>query len=287
VSDELDYDDELHPGEDLKEVKKKELGDLSVVVDDVHITYRVFGGKRGGTAGIKPSLVSRMLEAGRPKPPVTHVKAVRGVSFTARRGEAVAIVGHNGSGKSTLLRAVAGLLPPTSGTIYTASEPALLGVNAALMPKLTGERNIVVGGLALGLNYKEVQENVQNVADFAELGDFLYLPMNAYSSGMSSRLRFAISTITTPDILMIDEALGTGDAAFRAKSTERVEMVRENAGTIFFVSHSLAQVRKICTRALWLDQGKLVMDDDVEVVADAYEVFMRNRKKARSGGKVV
>jgi len=262
------------------------LGMESVVVDDVYVTYRVIGGKHGGTADLKPSLLRRALNAGRPSGTITHVEAVRGVSFVARKGESIAIVGTNGSGKSTLLRTVAGLIPPTKGRVFVASEPTLLGVNAALMPKLSGERNIMVGGLAMGLSASEVTARTPEVAQFAELGEFLYMPMNAYSSGMQSRLRFAISTIVTPDILMIDEALTTGDASFRKKSTARIEQVRDNAGTVFFVSHSLDAVRAMCTRALWLDKGKLIMDDDVDMVADAYDAFVKTRTNASAGAQL-
>ncbi|ACZ31600.1 ABC transporter related protein [Xylanimonas cellulosilytica DSM 15894] len=263
------------------------LGSPSVVVDDLHVTYRVFGGRKGGTVDEKPSLLTRAINAGRPKGgPISRVKAVRGVSFVARHGESIGILGTNGSGKSTLLRAVAGLLPPTTGRVFVSSEPALLGVNAALMPKLTGERNIMVGGLALGLNAAEVRERTPEVADFAELGDFLYMPMNAYSSGMASRLRFAISTIKTPDILMIDEALATGDASFRRKSTARIEKIRDNAGTVFFVSHSLGSVRAMCNRALWIEKGELVMDGDVDEVCDAYNAFVKSRKGASAGANL-
>jgi teichoic acid transport system ATP-binding protein len=263
------------------------LGKPTVIVDDVHVTYRVFGARQGGTVDHKPSLLTRALNAGRPKGgPITHVKAVRGVSLVAHEGESIGILGTNGSGKSTLLRAVAGLLPPTRGRVFTSAEPALLGVNAALMPKLTGERNIMVGGLAHGLSAREVRERTPAVAAFAELGDFLYLPMNAYSSGMQSRLRFAISTIVTPDILMIDEALATGDASFRKKSTERVEQIRDNAGTVFFVSHSLASVRAMCNRAIWIDKGVMVMDGDVDVVANAYHEYVESRKNASAGARL-
>ena len=142
------------------------------------------------------------------------MKAVRGITFSAKHGEAIGIIGVNGSGKSTLLRAIAGLIPPASGTVHVASSPALLGVNAVLMKDLTGERNIMIGALALGLTTKEVNERYQEIVDFADLGDFVNLPMKAYSSGMGARLRFAISASAVPDILMIDEALATGDAAF-------------------------------------------------------------------------
>lgn len=285
MTEEIDFEIDA---EDLpQKAERRTLGDPSVVVDDLHITYRVFGGRRGGTTAEKPSLLNRAINLGRPDTgPITQVKAVRGVSFVAHHGETIGIVGTNGSGKSTLLRAVAGLLPPTKGRVYVSAEPALLGVNAALMPKLSGERNIMVGGLALGLNATEVRERTPDVAAFAELGDFLYLPMSAYSSGMASRLRFAISTITTPKILMIDEALATGDAYFRKKSTARIESIREQAGTVFFVSHSLASVRAMCTRVLWIDKGVLVADGDTDEVCDAYHEFVQSRTNASAGARL-
>lgn len=282
-----DIDFEIDPSVLPKKVERKPLGPPSVIADDLYITYRVFGGRRGGTAKQRKSLWDKAISLGRPSTgPITHVPAVKGVSFVAHHGESVAILGTNGSGKSTLLRAIAGLLPPTEGRVYTSAEPELLGVNAAMLPRLTGERNIMIGGLALGLSSKEVRESVQHVADFAELGDFLYLPMTSYSSGMASRLRFAISTIRSPEILMIDEALATGDASFRKKSMARIEEIRESAGTVFFVSHSLASVRAMCTRALWIEKGVLVADGDVDEVADAYQEFVDRRTNASSGANL-
>ena len=285
MTEDIDY--EIDP-EDLPErVERKPLGPPSVVVDDLHITYRVFGARRGGTTRERTSLWDRAISLGRPDTgPITEVPAVRGVSFVAHHGESIGILGTNGSGKSTLLRAVAGLLPPTSGRVFTSAEPELLGVNAALLPRLTGERNIMIGGLALGMNAKEVRQNTPGVSEFAELGDFLYLPMSSYSSGMASRLRFAISTIRTPEILMIDEALATGDASFRKKSSARIEEIRAQAGTVFFVSHSLASVRAMCTRALWIDKGVLIADGDVDEVADAYHDFVEGRTDASSGAEL-
>jgi len=259
----------------------------SVIVNDLHVTYRVIGGRKGGTLNQKESLLNRLISLGRPTgTPINEVNAVRGISFVTYHGESIAILGTNGSGKSTLLQTIAGLLPPTSGSVYAMSEPALLGVNAALMPKLSGERNIMIGGLAIGLNEKQVRAKTKAVADFADLGDFVYLPMNTYSSGMASRLRFAISTMVEPDILMIDEALATGDATFRQRSTDRIEEIRSDAGTIFFVSHSLSSVRKMCTRAIWLDKGIIVMDGEVNAVADAYAAFVADTKRSSAGAKL-
>lgn len=261
-----------------------EIGAPSLLVDDVHITYRVFGAKRVGhaTGDKSGSVVSRVLRRGRRRPAaVREVKAVRGISFVAHHGESIGIVGINGSGKSTLLRAIAGLIPPAQGSVYVAGEPALLGVNAVLMGDLTGERNIMIGGLALGLTPKQVQERYDEIVDFADIGDFVNLPMKAYSSGMSARLRFAISASAVPDILMIDEALATGDATFRQKSKARIDEVRQGAGTVFLVSHSIATIESICSRVLWVHKGQLVMDGPADVVCEAYKDFVRRIKRYR------
>lgn len=272
--------------EDLPEPPQApvELGPPSVIVDDLHVTYRVIGtGKRAPAAATQNSALQRLLGRGRTKNlRVTEVPAVRGVSFVAHHGESIGIIGTNGSGKSTLLRAVAGLLPATAGSVYLSGTPSLLGVNAALMRKLSGERNIVIGGLALGLSKRAIEQRYQEIVEFAGIGDSVRLPMNTYSAGMAARLRFAISTAAVPDILMIDEALATGDAAFRQRSKAKIDEIREKAGTVFFVSHSLASVRAMCSRAIWLDKGKVRADGPVDEIADEYREYVR---ELRSKGK--
>jgi teichoic acid transport system ATP-binding protein len=272
VTEENDYDYEIDPEDLPARLPPRPLGHPSIVVDSLDVTYKVYGSRRIGTTDSAPkSLVRRVLGGSRRHiGAVTYVKAVRNVSFVARHGEAIGIVGVNGSGKSTLLRAIAGLIPPTRGRVFVAGEPTLLGVNAVLMRELSGERNIMIGGLALGMTIKEIREQMPDITEFADIGDFIYLPMSAYSSGMQSRLRFAISTFSSPDILMIDEALATGDAAFRERSKERIDQIRQEAGTIFFVSHSLASVRAMCTRVIWLSEGEVVRDGPVDEVCDAY-----------------
>lgn len=260
------------------------LGAPSLVAQDVHVTYRVVGSRgreRGAkSGGGRRARLRRLMDRGREHTGgVTEVHAVRGVSFVARRGESIAILGTNGSGKSTLLRALAGLQPMSQGSVYVDGVPSLLGVNAVLMKKLSGERNIVIGGLALGLTRAEIDAKLDEIVEFAGIGDAVYLPMSALSSGMAARLRFAISTARVPEVLMIDEALATGDAAFRQRSKERIEQIREAAGTIFFVSHSLAAVRSMCTRAIWLDKGVVRMDGDVDTVADAYRDHIKADKR--------
>ena len=253
---------------------------LSLLVNDLHVSYRVFGAKKVGHGpGRERGVLGRLVRRGAPQPKVREVKAVRGITFSAKHGESIGIIGVNGSGKSTLLRAIAGLIPPASGTIHVASNPALLGVNAVLMKNLTGERNIMIGALALGLSAKEVEERYQEIVDFAEIGEFVNLPMKSYSSGMGARLRFSISASAVPDILMIDEALATGDAAFRAKSKAKMDEIRQAAGTVFLVSHSLATVQSMCTRVLWVHEGKLVMDGEPKEVCQRYKKYVQETKK--------
>lgn len=285
----MDFDLEVEPEDAGQEALETELGDPCLVVDDLHVVYRVIGGRarkeaeKGGAEireiKVKVPFHKRLLQAGRRHVgAVSEVHAVRGVSFTVRHGESIGIVGVNGSGKSTMLRAIAGLMPPKKGSVHVSGEPSLLGVNAALMPQLTGERNIMIGGLALGLTPKQVDEKFDEVVEFAGIGDFVYLPMTTYSSGMGARLRFAISSAASPDILMIDEALATGDAAFKERSKSRIEEVRANAGTVFLVSHSISTIEAMCTRVLWMHQGQLVMDGPVHEVADAYKNFVRAQR---------
>jgi teichoic acid transport system ATP-binding protein len=245
----------------------------TVIADDVHIVYRVHGA--GTSKGSAVSALSRIVTR-KDNPNVRKVHAVRGVSFTAYRGEAIGLIGSNGSGKSTLLRAIAGLLPPESGKVYTEGQPSLLGVNAALMNDLTGERNVILGGLAMGMTQDEIRERYQDIVDFSGIndkGDFISLPMRTYSSGMAARLRFSIAAAKSHDVLMIDEALATGDGRFRKRSEGRIRELRKEAGTVFLVSHSNSSIRDTCDRVLWLEKGELRMDGLTEDVLAAYEEF--------------
>jgi len=258
----------------------------TVVADDVHVTYTVQGG-RGGR-GSATAALSRMLSrrgprasggsggSGGARTGTRQVHAVKGVSFAAYRGEAIGLIGSNGSGKSTLLKAVAGLLPVSSGLMYTQGRPALLGVNAALMGDLTGERNVILGGLAMGMSRREIAERYDAIVDFSGIndkGDFISLPMRTYSSGMGARLRFSIAAARSHDVLLVDEALATGDAAFRRRSQKRIDELRAEAGTVFLVSHSNATIKETCDRALWLEAGTLRMDGPADEVLAAYEEF--------------
>lgn len=234
----------------------------AVVVEDVSIHYRSFTDRRRG--------LSKMFISGMRSRSFQEVKAVQGVSFAVRAGEGVGVIGSNGSGKSTLLRAIAGLQPMTSGRILTAAQPRLLGVGAALKPELSGRRNITVGCLALGLTKQQADESVDEIIEFSGIRDFIDMPMRTYSKGMKARLAFSIATSISPRILLIDEVLAVGDREFRGRSMERLDGIRQEAGTVFFVSHSLGQIKRISDRVIWLDQGILRADGEPDEVIAMY-----------------
>lgn len=235
-----------------------------VVVDDVRITYKVFAGGRRATRGAAGGgLFSKRVG-------LREVHAIKGVSFTIFEGESIGVIGSNGSGKSSLMRAIAGLTPVTKGAVYSSARPTLLGVGAVLMPNLSGEKNILLGGLAMGFSRPQMVESTKAITEFAGLEEFIDLPMRTYSSGMSARLRFAIAASRDHDILIVDEALAVGDQEFRNRSEARMREMRDNAGTLFLVSHSLKSILDTCTRVLWIEKGELIMDGEPKAVVDAY-----------------
>jgi teichoic acid transport system ATP-binding protein len=256
------------PAEASSEVVIDPSRDPIVVVDGLHIVYRIYGG--GGDKGTAATALLRMVRR-QNRPQMKEVHAIKGISFVVYRGEAVGIIGSNGSGKSTLLRAIAGLLPPERGGVYTDGQPSLLGVNAALMRDLTGERNIVLGCLAMGLSLEETKTKYQEIVDFSGLKqEFIHLPMRAYSSGMGARLRFAIAAAKTHDVLLVDEALATGDARFKRKSKAKIEELRKDAGAVFLVAHNLEVIEETCNRVIWIEEGVVRMDGDPQTVIEAY-----------------
>jgi teichoic acid transport system ATP-binding protein len=248
----------------------------TVIADNAHIIYRIHGSLSQGQASPLSSF-KRMITRSK-SAAVREVHAVKGASFVAYRGEAIGLIGSNGSGKSTLLRAIAGLLPvERGGSIFAAGQPSLLGVNAALMNDLSGERNVTLGCLAMGMHPDQVKEQVDGIIEFSginERGDFSSLPMKTYSSGMSARLRFSIAAAKKHDVLLIDEALATGDAKFRKRSEQRVRDLRAEAGTVFLVSHSEQSIRDTCERSIWLESGVIRADGPTDAVMKEYEAYV-------------
>ena len=261
------------------------MAEPTVIVDGLEVVYRVYGA--GGDRGTASTALFRIIGR-KTRPAIREVHAIRGVSFVAYRGDAIGIIGRNGSGKSTLLRAIAGLLPPEQGTVYTICDASLLGVNAALLEDLTGERNVVLGCLAMGMTKKEIKAKYAEIVAFSGVGEFINLAMKTYSSGMGSRLRFAIAASKTHEVLLVDEALATGDAEFRVKSHNRINELRAAASTVFLVAHNLEEVEVTCNRVIWMERGEIVQaGDDVKGIIDAYLVASGGEPRVREQARGV
>ncbi len=196
---------------------------------------------------------------------------IRHISFDIRSGETVGVIGQNGSGKSTLLRLIAGACYPTEGCVSVRGRIApLLALGAGFHPDMTGRECVEVNGTALGLSRQEIRERMDDILGFAEIGDFLDMPVRYYSSGMKVRLAFSIATAIDPEILLVDEVLSVGDRAFQEKAGQRMRDMMSKARLIVFVSHDLASIKKLCHRAIWLDHGRVRMVGDPADVAEAY-----------------
>jgi ABC-type polysaccharide/polyol phosphate transport system ATPase subunit len=203
--------------------------------------------------------------------------ALKNVSFSVSHGEGLAVIGANGAGKSTLLSLVAGLVPPDRGDVTVNGRvAALLELGAGFHPDLTGAENVRLNAALLGIGRRHVDRTFQEIVEFAELAEFIDEPLRTYSAGMTMRLAFSVAVNVDPDILLIDEVLAVGDAAFQAKSFEKILDFRRRGKTVVCVSHVSGMVQQLCGRAIWLDHGDLMLDGPLAEVADAYDGRMRS-----------
>ena len=194
------------------------------------------------------------------------------VSVNIKPGEVFGIVGHNGSGKSTLLKTISGIMKPTVGTVKVHGSIApLIELGAGFDLDLTARENIFLNGSVLGFSNQMIAEKFDEIVEFSELRDFLDVPMKNYSSGMVARIGFAVATMVKPDILIVDEILSVGDFLFQQKCEQRINALMQGGTTVLIVSHALEQIRRLCTRVMWLDKGKIKMIGDTKTVCDAYE----------------
>ena len=222
-----------------------------------------------------PTLKSTVLKLGRREKVIREVKALQNVSFEVPEGQVLGVVGANGAGKSTLMRTVAGILPPNSGRVEVHGRVStLLALGVGFNRKMTGRQNVVLGGLAAGLTREQLAEKYDEIVRFAELEDFMDMPMRTYSSGMYGRLAFAVAVTMEPEILLIDEALSVGDARFRKKSFRKMRELCSENRTILLVSHALGSIKDLCDQAIWIHKGELRMWDVPENVVDAYTEFL-------------
>jgi teichoic acid transport system ATP-binding protein len=242
--------------------------DSAVKVEGLSVTYRT-------TFQRKPTFKGTLKRLGRRERIVREVKAVRDLSFEVPHGTVLGIVGVNGAGKSTLMRTLAGILPPTKGRVEVHGRVStLLALGVGFNPDLSGRENVVLGGLAAGVPREELAEKYDEIAEFAELGHVMELPMRTYSSGMYGRLAFSVAVSMDPDILLIDEALSVGDARFKRKSFDKMRELCAQAGTILIVSHSMRAIRRLCSDVIWLHEGQIAMRDDPDTVIEAYAQFL-------------
>jgi ABC-type polysaccharide/polyol phosphate transport system ATPase subunit len=243
-------------------------------VENVSVTYRTAMERQ-------PTLRSTLMRLGRRERVMREVEALKGVSFDVPHGMVLGIVGVNGAGKSTLMRTVAGILPPTSGRVEVEGRVStLLALGVGFNKKLTGRENVILGGLAAGLTKDRLQEKYDEIVEFAELEEFMDMPMQTYSSGMYGRLAFSVAVNMDPDILLIDEALSVGDARFKRKSFEKMRELCGEDRTILLVSHALGSIEELCDQALWIHKGELRLWDEPERVVKTYTHFLNVKEDA-------
>ena len=218
---------------------------------------------------------------GRGKKQTRVVRALDDINLDIQYGHVLGVIGTNGAGKSSLMRCVAGILPPSQGRIEVyGSVSTLLALGVGFNPSMSGRDNVFLGGLAAGMSRDEIAGHFDEIAEFSELGDAIDAPMRTYSSGMYARLAFSVAAVVRPDILIIDEALSTGDAKFKEKSLNRVKELRSDDRALILVSHAMQTLRETCNDVAWLHKGQLVQRGEPNAVIDAYQEFLHLGKSA-------
>ena len=240
--------------------------DSIITVDNVSMRFRMDKNK---TTSLKEWVVTHLLG----KQQYEEFSALRDVSFEVKRGEIVGIIGRNGAGKSTLLKVISGIFKPTSGKVVTAGRVApMLELGSGFDMELSGHDNIFLNGAILGFSEEFLKGKYDEIVAFSELGEFIDMPLKTYSSGMLARLAFSVATMIEPEILIVDEILSVGDAAFQEKSRARMMELMSGGTTVLFVSHSMNQILEMCDRVLWLEHGAVKMIGDTDNICQAYEV---------------
>lgn len=240
--------------------------EYAIEVKDLCINYR----------GLKSySIKQNLLKGKRNK--AEMFEAVKNVSFQLKKGEILGLVGKNGSGKSTMLKAIAGIFSPNSGTIdLHGNTISLLSIGVGFQKELSGKENILLSGMLLGFSEKEINERMDEIIKFSELGKFIDAPVRTYSSGMYSKLAFSITAILETDIILIDEVLSVGDARFKKKSFNKMkELINHKDRTVIIVSHSTDTIRTLCDKVLWINDGELMKYGETQEVLAEYEEFMK------------
>ena len=235
-----------------------------IKADNVSISYRMPHDKIQSIKEYLVALLKRKLQ-------YEEFHALTGVSFEIKKGEVVGIVGNNGAGKSTLLKVISGILKPATGSVTLGGNVVpMLELGSGFDYDLTGHENIFLNGAILGYSESFLKSKYDEIVAFSELGDFINIPVRNYSSGMIMRLAFSIASMVNPDILIVDEILAVGDAAFQEKSYARMMELMSHGTTVLLVSHNIEQVRRLCDRVIWLDHGKIVTEGPAAEICDQY-----------------
>ena len=239
--------------------------DSIIKVDNVSMHFRM---DKNRTTSLKEWVVTFL----RGKQQYETFQALNDVSFEVKRGEIIGIIGRNGAGKSTILKVISGIYKPTKGKVITAGRVApMLELGSGFDMELSGYDNIFLNGAILGFQEEFLKSKCNEIIEFSGLSEFIHMPIKTYSSGMLARLAFSVATVIEPEILIVDEILAVGDAAFQEKSRARMMEMMSGGTTVLFVSHSLPQMREMCDRCMWLDHGRVRMIGDTQSVCDAYE----------------
>ena len=249
---------------------------IAVSITHVGLTYTTSIEKR-------PTLKKRLTSLGRGRKYTRVVKALNDVSLDVHYGTVLGVIGSNGAGKSSLMRVISGIVPPSQGRVEVyGSVSTLLALGVGFNPSLTGRANVYLGGLAAGMSRAQIDRQFDEIADFSELGDAIDVPMRTYSSGMFARLAFSVAATVKPDILIVDEALSTGDAKFKEKSLNRIKELRTDDRALILVSHAMATIADVCNEVVWLHKGAVMMRGEPTATIKAYQDFMQVRKSAAS-----
>ncbi|MSW72916.1 MAG: ATP-binding cassette domain-containing protein [Actinobacteria bacterium] len=231
----------------------------------------------------RPTLKARVKSLGRGTKQTRVIRALDNVNLDVEYGHVLGVIGTNGAGKSSMMRVIGGIIPPTQGRVEVfGSVSTLLALGVGFNPSMSGRDNVFLGGLAAGMSREQIEDHFQEIADFSELGDAIDSPMRTYSSGMFSRLAFSVAATVRPDILIVDEALSTGDAKFKEKSLNRIKELRSDDRALILVSHAMGTLREICNDVVWLHKGVLVQRGEPNATIDAYQEFLQVRRSAAS-----
>lgn len=241
------------------------LSKIAIKVDNITMTYRL-------TTQRVDSLKEYFIRKVKKQISYKEFNALTNVSFEIQKGERIGIIGNNGAGKSTLLKLISKVIKPTSGTVKTSGTIApLLELGAGFDQDLTGRKNIYLNGAILGKSKQFLDEHLEEIIDFSELGEFIDVPLKNYSSGMKARLGFAVASHIDADIIILDEVLGVGDKNFKAKSSEKIQDLIFSGKTVILVSHSLGEIEKLTTKVIWLEKGKVRKVGDTKEILEEYK----------------